>query len=523
MTGPEPDWLEAGEEPTGLEWFAAQDVKRWRSLAIARGITVPGDTGGFPQVNTQPLLALPPVSLNGSNPAPGGDPVTARHAELKAALLDADGLRKIPAPEPLVDGLLFVNTLAWISGKPGCAKTFAALDLACCTGTGLPWHGHPVRQGPVLYVIAEGAAGLGQRAGAWAALNRTAATGVTFLPVPVQIMDGTDAGALALLAAELKPVLIVVDTQARATVGADENSSKDMGVLVAWLDHLRRACKACVLLVHHTPRNAENLRGSTALEGAADTIIAVTKDGPRVTIRNDAQHGGKQKDVPEAGPLALSLVPAGSSAALSSQLGTVTASLTQSQADTLEMVRRLGEASPTRIADASELSKATVTRALLDLTERHLIVKTGRGNMVRYKLPGAEDLNSRSGSDDREPQPEIEAHEAHEAQSGSSDKTLPDQPKAHEAHEAHDPPVTEAQAHTPIRGEPDMTLTRNDESSLVENRPGDQASAAPASTQVDTSFPPGMPPENQALLIRLTIPEEERTPEQRALADAYPG
>ena len=32
-TGPEPDWLEAGEEPTGLEWFAAQGTPRWRALA----------------------------------------------------------------------------------------------------------------------------------------------------------------------------------------------------------------------------------------------------------------------------------------------------------------------------------------------------------------------------------------------------------------------------------------------------------------------------------------------------------
>ena len=262
--------------------------------------------------------------MNGSGPSPG-DPVTARHAVLKEALLDADGLAKIPPPEPLVEGLLFVNTLAWISGKPGCAKTFAALDLSCCIGSGLAWHGRPVKQGTVLYVIAEGAPGLGQRAGAWAALNNRPVQGVTFLPVPVQLADGTDAGALAMLLAELKPALVVVDTQARATSGLDENSSKDMGLLVAWLDHLRQACGACMLLVHHTPRNAENLRGSTALEGAADTILAVTKDGPLVTIRNDAAHGGKQKNAAEATALALTLVPAGPDMALSSALSTTAA------------------------------------------------------------------------------------------------------------------------------------------------------------------------------------------------------
>ena len=58
-------------------------------------------------------------------------------------------------------------------------------------------------------------------------------------------------------------------------VGGDENSSKDMGNLIAGADALCRATGATVLLVHHTPRNGDNLRGHTSLEGAVDTAIWV--------------------------------------------------------------------------------------------------------------------------------------------------------------------------------------------------------------------------------------------------------
>ena len=38
------------------------------------------------------------------------------------------------------------------------------------------------------------------------------------------MLNKLDVPAVAMIAAEIKPVLIVLDTQARVTVGADENS-----------------------------------------------------------------------------------------------------------------------------------------------------------------------------------------------------------------------------------------------------------------------------------------------------------
>jgi len=146
----------------------------------------------------------------------------------------------------------------------------------------------------VLYLIAEGASGLSQRVDAWELANGRKADDVMFLPVPVQLMKDIDVTAFALVLKDVQPMLAILDTQARVTVGAEENSSKDMGVFVDALEELRRRSEACILPVHHEPRNGENLRGSIALEGAATSILRVSRDGNQVELTNP-----KQKDVPE--------------------------------------------------------------------------------------------------------------------------------------------------------------------------------------------------------------------------------
>jgi AAA domain len=155
-----------------------------------------------------------------------------RYLKLLSQVLDVNGLRNIPPPSPLVEGYLFKNSLAWLYGKPGSAKTFVALDLACCVGTGTSWHEHAVEQGWVLYVIAEGASGVVDRLTAWEIANEKSIENVRFLPVPLRLMESLDVAAFAQLLTELQPSLVVVDTQARVTVGAEENSSKDMGLFV---------------------------------------------------------------------------------------------------------------------------------------------------------------------------------------------------------------------------------------------------------------------------------------------------
>ena len=241
------------------------------------------------------------AALVGVPKAASDEPVDwAEH--LRGMMLDTAGLDSIRPPEPLIDGILDVNTLAWIHGKPGHAKSVIALDLSGCVGTGHHWHGAKVKQGDVFFIAAEGVSGMRPRTRAWEESHGRKMTGVRWLPYPVQANVDVEWRGLTALAAELRPAMIVIDTQARVTVGLDENAGRDMGLFVDRVERLRRASGATILVVHHEPRNGENMRGHTALEGAATTIIRSVRDGELVTVSCE-----KQKEGPEFEELELRL------------------------------------------------------------------------------------------------------------------------------------------------------------------------------------------------------------------------
>lgn len=225
-----------------------------------------------PEPPTAPAVAV--------EAAPGEEHMTTLQ-RLRNRLVSMKELSQRATPDPLVHGLLNLNTESWLIGAPGSLKSFIALDIAGHVALGQDWQGHSVVQRPVLYLAAEGEGGMVLRTRAYMKVHGEV-EGVTFLPYPVQVKsnDGQWA-ALVEIAAELKPGLIVLDTQARISVGLEENSATDMGVLIAAVGALKRATGACVLVVHHTGRDGGNARGSSALDGAQDTELKVTRpDNP---------------------------------------------------------------------------------------------------------------------------------------------------------------------------------------------------------------------------------------------------
>lgn len=345
------------------------------------------DSGWQPEM-ADPLGRARLAEANGSSPLRYSDEEIAetlsRSDQLRAAVINSYGLDDLPAPEALIDGILYKDTLAWLHGKPGCGKSFVALDWAGCVSVGLPWQGRPVTVGPVLYVIAEGVTGLRQRVRAWEdhAGGRTMAA---FLPVAVQFLDAIDFHALTGIARDLRPVLIVIDTQARVTVGADENSARDMGTFVAAADKLRQATDACVLFVHHESRSGENMRGSTALEGAAATLIRITKDGSQLRAENV-----KQKDTAPFDPIRMRLVPRLDSAVVYSHDGLgVTPELAASEQKILDTLRESfgsNGAPASRLLRASALPESSFYRALKRLADLGEVVNLGNKKRTLYVL-----------------------------------------------------------------------------------------------------------------------------------------
>jgi len=236
--------------------------------------------------------ALRDAVLDGAEP----EPMLARIAELaapheaadglRARLLTVEQLRELPPPGWLVDGVLAANTLAVLYGRPGAAKTFLALDWALSVASGAWWSGREVLGGDVLYLAAEGVSGLGRRVAAWQqARNVVEVPGIQWLGAAVNLLDEAQTQALVRLVDDTQPVLVVIDTLARSMVGGDENSARDVGLAIEAADRIRQAARTAVLLVHHSGKDGLSPRGSSALEGAADTIVEARADGDRVTLR----------------------------------------------------------------------------------------------------------------------------------------------------------------------------------------------------------------------------------------------
>jgi hypothetical protein len=222
-------------------------------------------------------------------------------------LIHGNAILNLPTPPSLIDGVLQLNSLGALYGPSGCGKTFVGIDLALHVATGTTWHQRQVTEGNVLYVIAEGAWSLGPRYQAWLSANQGwQADRIHWLPYAPNLLHKDEVYIVADIAQELDVSLIVIDTLARCMVGADENSARDIGVVVAGLDGLRTATQACILAIHHTGKDpTAGARGSSALKGALDTEIEARGDTNSLTltmgkvITLDDRHRATVEDKPE--------------------------------------------------------------------------------------------------------------------------------------------------------------------------------------------------------------------------------
>jgi len=118
-------------------------------------------------------------------------------------------------------------------------------------------------------------------------------------------MDEIEGFASAALNALGSETVVVIDTLNQAAPGADENSSQDMGSIIAATKLLGERLKGLVLLVHHTGKDtSRGLRGHSSLLAALDAAIEVeNKAGVR------AWSATKVKDDAVGGPQAFQLKP----------------------------------------------------------------------------------------------------------------------------------------------------------------------------------------------------------------------
>jgi hypothetical protein len=187
----------------------------------------------------------------------------------------------------LVSGWLSSGDRSVLAGDSKAGKSFFALELALCIAFRRNLFGLPTKNGGVVYQVGEGLLGFKKRLRAWRAYyGADFAREVPFRLLQRGIDIYRDFDQVDALIEEIQahaasfdgPLrLVVIDTLAKASVGADENAVKDMGVVMRNVERINERTGAHVMLVHHLTK-AGVVRGSTSVYAGVDQVLILTRD-----------------------------------------------------------------------------------------------------------------------------------------------------------------------------------------------------------------------------------------------------
>lgn len=199
----------------------------------------------------------------------------------------------------IIKGVLPQAGLAVVYGASGSGKSFAVLDIGMAIARGLPWRGKKTKQGRVAYIAAEGAEGFRKRIAAYAQhqgvdLSTVPMTVLNAAPNLLEKQDAVDVakGVKASGGADV----IIIDTLAQTTPGANENAGEDMGKALGYCKRIHETTGALVLLIHHSGKDAtKGARGWSGVRAACDAELEVVRSEAgralRLTKNKDGEDG----------------------------------------------------------------------------------------------------------------------------------------------------------------------------------------------------------------------------------------
>jgi len=212
------------------------------------------------------------------------------------AVLNWADLVAQPEPRWAVDGVIPERATVLVYGASGVGKSFLVDSIAAAVAGGFPWLGRSVEGGGVLVIAAEGGAGVGKRFRAQSdAWNKgKPIDGLRVMTAAPNLTLDSDVAELEAFNRVHDFAVIVYDTLNRIAGDAEENSATAMGGILNAIERIRRAgTRTTSVVVTHAGKSGD-LRGSTALWAAADTVLELT--GEPGYLKLDAR---KQKDAPD--------------------------------------------------------------------------------------------------------------------------------------------------------------------------------------------------------------------------------
>ncbi len=173
-------------------------------------------------------------------------------------------LMALREPEWIIPNVIAEQSLVVVYGPPKSLKTFFTLDLCFRLAQGRDLDDRPTAPRHIFYVTGEGQGGLLKRYQSWLQVNHLRLDDRPPLTFVTKIVNLLDPGSvdrfiakMRLRAAADKIDIIALDTLSRAMAGKNENASEIMTAAVASAERIGQALRACVVLVHHTGKDAE--------------------------------------------------------------------------------------------------------------------------------------------------------------------------------------------------------------------------------------------------------------------------
>ncbi|MBN9317997.1 MAG: AAA family ATPase [Devosia sp.] len=187
--------------------------------------------------------------------------------------------------EHRIKGLLAKYGVAIIGGESGSGKSFLATDMSFAIARGTDYQGRKVERGLAIYQAGEGGLGLKKRMRAYK-IEHKIEEDVPFVLLPGELdLHNSDDHASSFIA-ECKawrsyyglPIgVIMIDTFATATPGANENDGGEVSKILARASRIAKECETVLVIVHHMNADGKKLRGHTSIRANVDNVLLVSK------------------------------------------------------------------------------------------------------------------------------------------------------------------------------------------------------------------------------------------------------
>jgi putative DNA primase/helicase len=212
------------------------------------------------------------------------------------------------APDELIQDMIVRKSQAMLFGDSNSGKTFYALSMAHSICEGVPFMGKKVEKGAVIYLATESPASVISRVQAIKSYHDCDMANLFIVQVPINFFtsDKHSTEVIALVKqveydTGSKVNLIIGDTLARMTAGANENSGEDMVPILQRLDSVVYEANTAFLTIHHSGKDASRgARGSSTIRAHIDTEIYVVEENLQrtATITKQRELASKGVEIP---------------------------------------------------------------------------------------------------------------------------------------------------------------------------------------------------------------------------------